>query len=132
MEFHKEEFTISDDRRRVDIDVVSGLLAGGYWGHRRPRDVVEKLIPRSLCFSLFRNDTQIGFARVVTDGTVFSWLSDFVITEAYRGMGLGRWMLDCILTHPEIAITQFVLQTGSAFGLYEKFGFKTSGKLMTR
>ncbi|HEU20464.1 MAG TPA: N-acetyltransferase [Deltaproteobacteria bacterium] len=132
MEWHKEEFTISDDRHRVDINVVSKLLAETPWGHRRPREVVEKLIPRSLCFSLFRNGSQIGFARVVTDGTVFSWLSDLVIADAYRGMGLGRWMLDCILTHSETAATQFVLQTGSAIGLYEKFGFKKSGKLMTR
>jgi hypothetical protein len=89
MEWHREGFTISDDRSRVDIDTASELLAGTYWGHRRPRNVGEKLIPRSPCFSLYRNNTQTGFARVVTDGTVFSWLSDLVIVKIYRGQVFG-------------------------------------------
>ncbi|MBN2515569.1 MAG: GNAT family N-acetyltransferase [Deltaproteobacteria bacterium] len=132
MEWHRDDFAISDDRSRVDIDVVSNLLARSYWRHRRSREVVEKLIQNSLCFSLFRNDEQIGFGRVVTDFTVFSWLSDLVITEAYRGMGLGKWLITCIVNHPGIAETQFVLQTGSAYGLYDKFEFRLSEKLMTR
>jgi GNAT superfamily N-acetyltransferase len=132
MEWYRDDFTISDNRSRVDIDVVSNLLARSYWGHKRPRNIVEKLIQDSLCFSLFRNGEQIGFGRVVTDYTVFSWLSDLVITEAYRGMGLGGWLMSCIVNHPGIARTQFVLQTRSAYGLYEKFEFRLSEKLMTR
>lgn len=132
MEWHRDEFVITDDRNRVQVDVVSDLLAKTYWGHKRPRDVVEKLIPNSLCFSLFRNQEQIGFARVVSDFTVFSWLSDLVIDDQYRGQGLGRWFMDCILRHPKIEKTQFVLQTTLAHGLYEKFGFRGSEKLMTK
>jgi GNAT superfamily N-acetyltransferase len=132
MEWYQDDFTISDDRNRADIDVVSNLLAGSYWGNRRPREVVEKLIQNSLCFSLFRNNEQIGFGRVVSDLTVFSWLSDLVITEAYRGRGLGRWLMTCIVNYPGIAGTQFVLQTRNAYGLYEKFGFRLSEKFMNR
>jgi GNAT superfamily N-acetyltransferase len=132
MEWKRDEFLITDDRNRVQVDVVADLLAKTYWGHKRPRDVVEKLIPNSLCFSLFRNQEQIGFARVVSDFTVFSWLSDLVIDGKYRGQGLGRWFMDCILRHPGIEKTQFVLQTTHAHGLYEKFGFRISEKIMTR
>jgi hypothetical protein len=132
MEWHKEEFIISDDPKLVNIDVVAGLLAKTYWGHKRSRQVVEKLIPNSFCFSLLRNGEQNEFARVVTDFTVFSWLSDLVIGEDYRGRGLGRWFLTCLLNHPDIARTQFVLQTAHAHDLYKKFGFSESGKLMTR
>jgi hypothetical protein len=132
MEWHRDEFTISDDPQRVNPQVVAGLLAKTYWGPKRPRQVVEKLIPNSFCFSLHRNGEQIGFARVVTDFTVFSWLSDLVIDNGYRGSGLGRWFLECILNHPEIGKTQFVLQTTTAHGLYEKYGFRGSEKIMTR
>ncbi len=132
MEWHRDEFIISDDPKLVSIDIVSGLLAKTYWGHKRSRQVVENLIPKSFCFSLLRNGEPVGFARVVTDYTVFSWLSDLVIDEAYRGRGLGRWFLSCILTHPKIAGTQFVLQTTHAHALYEKFGFGKSEKIMTR
>jgi GNAT superfamily N-acetyltransferase len=132
MEWHREEFVVTDDRKKVQIDIVAGLLAKTYWGHKRPREVVEKLVPNSLCFSLFRNEEQIGFARVVSDYAVFSWLSDLVINDHSRGKGLGRWFLDCILNHPEIAGTQFVLQTTHEHALYEKFGYQRSEKLMTR
>jgi GNAT superfamily N-acetyltransferase len=132
MEWHRDEFVISDDPKRVSIDVVAGLLAKTYWGHKRSRPVLEKLIPKSFCFSLLQHGVQIGFARVVTDFTVFSWLSDLVIDDSFRGRGLGRWFLECILNHPEIGKTQFVLQTTHAHGLYEKFGFQGSEKIMSR
>ncbi len=132
MEWQRDEFIISDDPKLVNLDVVAGLLAKTYWGQKRPRQVVEKLIPNSLCFSLLRDGKQIGFARAVSDYTVFSWLSDLVIADEYRGRGLGRWFLDCILSHPKIGKTQFVLQTTNAQGLYEKYGFRGSEKIMTR
>ena len=132
MEWHRDEFTITDDGSKVQTGAVAELLAKTYWGQKRPRQVVEKLIPNSFCFSLLRNGEQVGFARVVTDFTVFSWLSDLVINDHYRGKGLGRWFLAYILNHPEIAGTQFVLQTTQGHALYEKFGFQGSAKLMTR
>jgi GNAT superfamily N-acetyltransferase len=131
VEWHRDGFVISDDRSRVQVEVVAGLLAKTFWGHRRPREVVQKLIQTSMCFSLLRQKEQIGFARVVTDFAVFSWLSDVVINDAYRGRGLGGWLIGCIVEHPLIAGTQFVLQTTEAAGLYKKFGFLMNEKLMT-
>lgn len=116
----------------MDVEVVSRLLGATHWGSRRPRPVVEKLIEHSLCFSLFCGQVQIGFARVATDYTVFSWLSDLVIADDYRKQGLGEWLLTCVLQHPDIRGTQFVLQTSDAHGLYARFGFAASAKLMTR
>ena len=132
MEWKRELFRIVDDPDEINIDTASHLLAKTYWGHKRSRAIIEKLIQNSLCFSLFSGHEQIGFARVVTDYAVFSWLSDFVIDETYRNQGLGEWFLDCILEHPSINQTQFVLQTKSAYQLYKRFGFKVSDKLMTR
>jgi GNAT superfamily N-acetyltransferase len=132
MEWKREEFRIVDGVSEVDADVVYRLLAATYWAERRPRRIIDKLIENSLCFSLLCAEEQIGFARVATDYTVFSWLSDLVIADAYRNRGLGEWLLGCILEHPSIANTQFVLQTSSAQRLYERFGFHASPKLMSR
>ena len=132
MEWTRERYKIVDDPAEINLDFVSSLLAETYWGHRRPRAIVEKLIQHSLCFSLFSDQEQIGFARVATDYTVFSWLSDLVIADAYRNQGLGKWLLTCILNHPAIFQTQFVLQTSSANQLYERFGFESNDQLMTR
>ena len=132
MEWYRDEFVISDDRSRVQVEAVAELLAKTFWGHRRPRAVVEKLIQTSMCFSILRKQEQVGFARVVTDYAVFSWLSDVVIKDACRGRGLGEWLIGCILEHPQISGTQFVLQTTDAAGLYKRFGFQVNEKLMTR
>ncbi len=70
---------------------------------------------------MYHNDKQIGFARVVTDKAVFSWLMDVVIDEEYRGNGLGRWLMECILQHPEIKFTRFALATTKdAHDFYKK------------
>lgn len=132
MEWKRECYRIVDGSAAVNVDVVSHLLAETYWGSRRPREVVEKLIGNSLCFSLYNGDEQIGFARVASDYTVFSWLSDLVIADEHRNQGLGEWLLTCVLEHPAIRQTQFVLQTGSAHRLYERFGFEASTRLMSR
>lgn len=132
MEWKRELLRIVDDPGEINIDIVSRLLADTYWGHRRSPAILEKLIQNSLCFSLFSGHEQIGFARIVTDYTVFSWLSDLVIDKAFRNQGIGEWFIDCILKHPSISQTQFVLQTKNADQLYKMFGFKVSDKLMTR
>ncbi len=132
MEWHRDEYVISDDRSRVQVDMVADLLGKTHWGHRRPREVVAKLVQASMCFSLLKNQEQVGFGRVVSDYTVFSWMSDVVLKEGYRGRGLGRWLVECILEHPQLSRTQFVLQTTQAGGLYRKFGFRENEKLMTR
>ena len=132
MMWTRDQFSIVDDPAQLDVAVVSRLLGETYWGQWRSREIVERLIRHSLCFSLLSAQKQIGFARVVSDYTVFSWLSNLVIADEFRDRGLGQWMLDCILKHPDIEQTQFVLQTRSACGLYERFGFEASEKLMTR
>lgn len=132
MEWAQDTFTISDQRDKVDLDIVAGLLHETYWGKARPRNVVEKLIKSSLCFSLYSSTKQIGFARVVTDYTVFSWLSDLVIAPDFRGRGLGQWLSECIISHPDLEKTQFVLQTTTAHAFYKRLGFGSNDKLMTR
>ncbi len=132
MEWIKDEFLLTDDFDRVDTDVAYQLLKDTYWGDRRPRDVVERIVKTSLCFSLLYEDKQVGFARAVSDYTVFSWIADVVIHPDHRGKGLGKWMVSCIIEHPKIRMTQMVLQTGDAHRLYEKYGFTQNPMLMGR
>jgi len=60
MEWTQDTFTISDQRAKVDLDIVAGLLHETYWGKSRPKNVVEKLIKSSLCFSLYNRKKEIG------------------------------------------------------------------------
>jgi GNAT superfamily N-acetyltransferase len=131
MEWTTGDFLLTDDASRVDLARTQALLRATYWGVRRPPEVVAKMLAHSLPFTLMRHGVQIGFGRVVTDYTVFSWVADIVIDPLYRGQGLGKWMVGCIAEHPSLRRTQMVLQTRDAHSLYESFGFARNPALMS-
>jgi GNAT superfamily N-acetyltransferase len=131
MEWTKDEFVLTDEPSRVDVERTHQLLRGTYWGVRRPYEVVVAMTKHSLCFTLLQENVQIGFGRAVTDYTVFSWIADIVVDHAYRGKGLGKWMMACIADHPAIRHTQMALQTRDAHGFYEKFGFSRNSGLIS-
>jgi GNAT superfamily N-acetyltransferase len=131
VEWAKDEFVLTDNSSRLDLDRTFLLLHGTYWGVRRPREVVAKMVEHSLCFILLRGDLQVGFGRAVTDYTVFSWIADLVVESQYRSQGVGKWMMDCIGLHPAIQHTQMVLQTRDAHDLYAKYGFTKNPALMS-
>src|SRR3954447_23296054 len=87
------EYTISTDRRRLDLDVIHGFLVRSYWAEGRSHERVAQAIETSLPFGLYHLDSQIGFARVVTDYVVIAFLADVFVLEAYRGKGLGAWLV---------------------------------------
>jgi N-acetylglutamate synthase-like GNAT family acetyltransferase len=126
IEYIKKPFMISTDRNKVNVDKVCEFLAQSYWANTRKRETIIKSLEHSICFSLFHENTQIGFARVITDGATFAYLCDVFIDEAYRGKGLGKWMLECILEHPDIApVRRFCLVTKDAHEFYRPFGFQS-------
>lgn len=131
MEWRKDEYLITDDRSKVQLEVVHRLLAATYWGDRRPREIVDRMVAGSICFSLYHGSKQIGFGRAVTDSTTFTWVADIVVEPEFRGAGLGKWIMECLLKHPAIKETQLVLQTRDAQGLYEQFGFSENSALMS-
>ncbi len=131
MKWTNGRLVISDSIDDVNVEQVYKLLKRTYWAPRRPFVAVERMIEHSLCFSLLDGDAQVGFGRVVTDYAVFSWVADVVIELAYRRRGLGKWMMNCIIKHPDLRGTQFVLQTLDAHTLYERYGFAKSAALMS-
>lgn len=124
MEYKRDKFIISDDASRLNMDVICEFLSRSYWANKRPRGAIEKSIQFSLNFGVYDGERQIGFARVVTDRAVFAYLCDVFIHEEYRGQALGKWMMQCILAHPDLqGLRRWCLLTQDAHGLYEKFGF---------
>lgn len=124
MEWRKEGYTFSDDRSRLDREAVFRLLSQTYWAAHRPREQINKALDHSVCLGLYEGERQIGFLRIVTDYATFSWICDVVVDPAYRGRGLGKWMVACMLEHPAIQQTNLMLATRDAHGLYERYGFE--------
>ena len=118
-------YEISTDPARLDLDVIHGYLREAYWSPGVPRDVVERSIARSLCFGLYAPDgAQAGFARVVTDVATFAWIADVFVLDPHRGRGLGVWLMETVLAHPDLqGLRRIVLATKDAHELYERFGF---------
>ena len=102
MDVERDNFRITSDPTAVDVDAVHAFLSASYWAEGIPRDVVVLAIAGSVPFSLFAGDRQIGFARVITDRATYGYLADVYVLEAYRGQGLGRWLVDVIMAHPDL------------------------------
>jgi GNAT superfamily N-acetyltransferase len=125
LEYVRGPYTISTDPRCLDVDVIHAFLRGSYWAQNVPKAVVTRSIRGSLCFGLYHRRSQVGFARVVTDRATFAYLADVFVLPAHRGRGLSKWLLDCLLGHPELqGLRRFVLGTRDAHGLYARFGFR--------
>src|SRR5512143_1666365 len=117
-------YVLSDDRDRVDLDVVHGFLIGSYWAQGIPRDIVERSIRGSRVFGVYEGGAQVAFARVVSDEATFAYLLDVFVLSAHRGRGLARWLVQTILAQPEYERLRLVLLgTRDAHGLYAKVGF---------
>jgi len=134
-EWTRGEYTISTDRRRLDLGVIHRFLASSYWAQGRARKRVMKSIEQSLPFGLYHREAQVGFARVLTDYVVLAFLADVFVLEAHRGKGLGAWLVEVVTSHPELQrIRRWLLGTRDAHELYRKFGFvePERGVLMER
>ncbi len=124
MEYKRDPFLISDDPARLDFEAICDFLSRAYWADKRPREVIGKSLQFSLNFGVYDGNRQIGFARVITDRATFAYLCDVFVHEDYRGKALGKWMMECILAHPELqGLRRWSLATHDAHGMYKQFGF---------
>src|SRR4026208_1980405 len=111
-------FSISTDPARIDIAAIHAYLSRSYSAEGRPIEIVKKSIESSLCFNLWGNDRQIGFARVVTDRATYAYLCDVYVLEDYQGKGLGTWLMETVCAHPDLQmLRRFSLATRDAHGL---------------
>ena len=119
-------YYVSTDKAKFNKDVIVYFLQNNaYWAKTRSRETIEKSIENSFCFGLYSsNDNQVGFARVITDFSVFAWLMDVFILKEYQNKGLGKLLMQAIMSHPDLqSLKRWGLGTKDAHSLYEKFGF---------
>lgn len=118
------EWAISTDRSRLDLVYIHQNLARSYWAAGIPYDTVKRSVEGSLCFGLYRDEKQVGFARLITDAATFAYLADVFIDEDYRGRGLSKWLMTVIMQHEAVqGLRRFMLATRDAHSLYTQFGF---------
>lgn len=128
--YTRDDYTISTNPARLDVDAIYGYLSRSYWATGRPRAIQEVALRHSLNFGVYHDaphlnrPAQVGLARVITDYATFAYLCDVYILEEHQGNGLGKWLIDTLINDPTLhTVRRFMLATRDAHGLYAQFGF---------
>jgi GNAT superfamily N-acetyltransferase len=126
----EDGYEVSDDPARLDLPRIAAFLREAYWSTGVPPEVVERSIEHSLPFGLYApGGAQAGFARVTSDRAVFAYLCDVFVLPEHRGRGLGVWLVECVLAHPELqGLRRWYLATADAHELYRRFGFREAAE----
>jgi GNAT superfamily N-acetyltransferase len=133
VEIKYEEFLISDDKNKLQLDRIYEMLHKSYWAKDRAKDTIEKSITNSLCFGVYDKSRQVGFARCVSDFATVYWLADVIIDDDYRKLGLGKALVETVVRHKLLNGCFGILATSDAHGLYEQYGFQlVDGRFMRK
>lgn len=121
---------VSTDKFKLDIDLIHNFLSQeSYWAQERSLEKIKCSIENSLCFGVYENDKQVGFARVVSDYAIFAWILDVFILKECRGKGYGKILMRTIMSHEKLQnLQRWGLGTDDAHGLYKQFGFSSLSK----
>jgi GNAT superfamily N-acetyltransferase len=124
-EWRRGEYAIVEDPARLDVEAIHGYLTRSYWAEGIPLEIVRRSLEHSINFSILHGTTLAGFGRVVTDRATFGYVGDVFVLEGHRGNGLSKWLMECMLAHPELqGLRRWVLLTRDAHGLYRRYGFE--------
>ena len=123
--WERGDYLISTDRSRLDVELIHDFLSRrSYWANGRTLEIVQRSIENSLAFGIYKEDDQVGFARVVTDYATFAWVADVFVLPEHRGRDLSKWLMEVMLSHPQLqGFRRWVLATKDAHSLYARFGF---------
>ena len=124
IELRRGEFVLTTDRALMTPSAILRLLQDTHWGGGMTLEVLERAMANSVCFALFERNSLVGFGRAVTDLATYAYWTDVVIAESYRSRGLGRWLSECMLAHPDLqGLRRVTLLTRDAADLYAGVGF---------
>jgi N-acetylglutamate synthase-like GNAT family acetyltransferase len=124
-EIKEGNLLLSNDKKRLDIEIIHNFLSNSYWSEGIPIETVEKGIANSMAFGLYKKDKQIGFCRIISDYTSFAYLADVFVLNEERGNGYAQWMIYGMKKNPELAgLRRWLLATKDAHALYKKTGWQ--------
>lgn len=123
--YQKGAYSIATDDDKLDVNMIHQYLSEeSYWSKGIPLEIVEQSIANSLNFGIYKEQRQIGFARVITDKTTMAYLCDVFIIKDFQKIGLSSWLMKTMMEYPELqGLKRWVLLTSSSDWLYKKYGF---------
>jgi N-acetylglutamate synthase-like GNAT family acetyltransferase len=132
VEYRNAQDTVTTNRDLIPVDAAFGLLKTTHWAADLSLEILERAMENSLCFGVLRSRALVGFARVITDRATYAYLTDVVIAAELRGQGVGRWMIERILDHPDLQnLRRVTLLTRDGAEFYSGLGFTTGAGALT-
>lgn len=127
MQIHDNDYSFSTDRNKLDLPLIHKFLSTqAYWSLNIPFATVKRSVENSLCFGVYQDDSQVGFARVISDYATIAYLGDVFILPEHRGRGLSKRLIATIMAHPDLqGLRRWMLLTSDAHGLYQQYGWKS-------
>jgi GNAT superfamily N-acetyltransferase len=126
------QFVISDNKELLDVETIKGFLTRSYWANKRPEERTLRSIENSVCYGVYEGAKQVGYARVITDHATMYYLCDVFIDEDYRGMGIGKTLIEALTTSDELKDLTGLLGTRDAHELYKQYDFEAQPELFMR
>lgn len=124
-EWKRDEYTVSTDPKRLQLDVIHEFLRSSYWAEGIPREIVERAVGNSLCYGVYHGDDQVGFGRLVTDHATFAYVADVFVLPEHRSRGLAKWLARCMVETPGLeGLRRWLLATRDAHAVYRSVGFE--------
>ena len=120
-----ENYRLSNSFEEMDLELIHGFISNSYWAKNIPFETLERSLKNSLCFGVYTElDGQVAFVGMVTDYATTAYLADLFVAKEHRGRGVGKWLLQQIVEHPQLqGLRRITLATRDAHGLYQQFGF---------
>jgi GNAT superfamily N-acetyltransferase len=129
LRWQQEDYFIATDTALLDFPVILRFISeDSYWGKGRTAETMRRAIDNStLCFGLY-HETEAGpvlagFARVISDLTIFAYLSDVFVLPEHRGKGLGKWLIQTICDHPDLRDLKNICLITRTPEFYESLSF---------
>lgn len=121
-----DKYIITDEKDKMQLDIIVEMLHETYWAKYWSKETIKKAFDNSLCFGVFSEGKQIAYARCVTDYATMYWLCDVVVASEYRNKGIGKNMINFIVSHEKLSSFIGILSSNHYKELYKMFGFKLS------
>ena len=131
--FHKESMHNLSwlyDESCIDWDVLSNLYRIAPLGEKAPADL--KVVFSNSKFKCFVFDSSklIGVGRALADGMDCSYICDVAIHPSYQGVGLGRIIIQKLVTQSSGHKKIILYANPGKEAFYNKLGFKQMNTAM--
>ena len=126
MDFRSVQFRYTETLSVKDLEQLRTLFEqSAFWAAGRRLEDLAKAISHSCpVVTAWHGESLVGFARATSDGVYRATIWDVVIHDDYQGAGLGRKLVETVLSHPHMSnVERIYLMTTNQKSFYQRVGF---------